>query len=639
MPGWAELDSYSALAAFCFGTLTALSFWGMGRLLCGRWLAPMHVSLRLPAECAAGVLAMSLIVQGLAMAHTSRVGPMRTLWTAALVMAAIALAVSWYTRRSGAREQRAPGASPWLWAPAMVLGAAILLAGAAPATRSDELGYHALATARLLMDGGLRFHPLPWEASVVPQLVWHFALAPLYAVAGSAAAGVTSAWLALLLALSTARLVQWQSASAALGAAAGFIALAGSYSIVFFSTTGPHAFGYLAAFTAVAAVGYSREVRREASLPAYVLTVALGCAGALAGKVTLLPVMALISGMAALDVLGETRAVRTRWALFVCLVGIPALALAPLVAWTWIAAGSPLGVLTARLVHAVTFDPQTLAAYLGTRQLFAERFQWRFEAAYWSLPMVLCVLAALLLEPSRERRLRWWLIAGCQALVILLLLPKELRHLGGIQYPLMASGLVALGARWQTHGRSDRALALWSMSAAAPWALLSLWIATIYLPVASGRESAQQFVRRYAGLQADYEALDRQLPADARILIGRSRSDPLQYGWYARPPVYYAPRPVLFDTAEVGPAGHVYLLYIGAGADGVHGPIPLDPWLPPGHTLGRRVYSDANARFYPSRTPAAGAGLARLDVFELGEPPAAPAVANLSHSAAMISAQ
>jgi hypothetical protein len=210
MPGWAELASFSLLQTFVCGTLTAVSFWGVGRLLCGRLLAGVHGSLRLPAECIAGVLALSLAVQLLAMCHASQRAPLEALWAAGLALAAVGLFLGRRNRAAESARQPAAPAPWWAWLPVALLGAALLLAAVAPETRSDELSYHLPATARLLMEGGLHFHPLPWEASILPQLAWHYALAPVFAVTGSAAGGVASAWLALLLALSVARLVRWQ---------------------------------------------------------------------------------------------------------------------------------------------------------------------------------------------------------------------------------------------------------------------------------------------------------------------------------------------------------------------------------------------------------------------------------------------
>ncbi|HEY2036125.1 MAG TPA: hypothetical protein VGG96_03855, partial [Steroidobacteraceae bacterium] len=223
------------------------------------------------------------------------------------------------------------------------------------------------------------------------------------------------------------------------------------------------------------------------------------------------------------------------------------------------------------------------------------------------------------------RRWRWWLIAGAQALVILLLLPKELRHFGGIQYPLFGSGLLAIRERLQRRApfraNFDARLALGTIVAAAPWALFALWLAMIYVPIDSGKMSAAQFLRHYSGLQTDYDALDAVLPPNATLLMGRSRSHLLQYAWYARPPVYYAPRPVLFDTAQVRGQKALYLLYVDAppvAAPAVHG---SELWLPAGYALGSLVYSDAQARFYPSRTPSGRDGLAVVEVFQLVRKP------------------
>jgi hypothetical protein len=76
------------------------------------------------------------------------------------------------------------------------------------------------------------------------------------------------------------------------------------------------------------------------------------------------------------------------------------------------------------------FDEQALQAYEGTRAQFAGGLTLRFEAAYWSPPLVLLAGAGLVLRhPVRSRRLLWT-IAGVQALLLALVLPPELRHLG-----------------------------------------------------------------------------------------------------------------------------------------------------------------------------------------------------------------
>jgi hypothetical protein len=621
MPGWHELASYAPWWVFLSGTLTAFTFWGVGRIVGGRWLRSAPDFVRYPAEAVAGVITVSLVVQAFAMAHASGSPTMAAVWYLDLFVAALSLGPAFIARAR--RRHEGSGFPPNLgwWTPVVVLCIALLLCGVAPESRSDEVSYHALAAARVLTDGGLKFYALPWEASVLTQLVWHYSLVPLYAVAGSAAGGVASAWLGIALALAVGSLVRRNTGSSALAAAAALVTLSGGYSFVFFSTTGPHAFSYLAGFTAVAAIGWSRELQVAAGVEGYAAVVAIGCAGALAGKVTMLPVLGLLSLIALRDVFAATPDARRRATALAILALIPLVAVGPLTAWDWGASGSPLGAVTAKLTHAKAFDAEAMAALVGTRQLFADQFHWRFEAAYWSLPLAVGALASLILEPDRKRRARWWLIAGAQALLICLFLPKEIRHFGGIQYPLFASGLVGVRERlkhWLGFGpHFDPRLAIGINVIAVPWALLALWLATIYVPVDLGRMSPASFLRHYSGLQVDYDALDAILPEDATLLIGRSRSHLIQYAWYARPPVYYAPRPVLFDTAQAQGQDSLYLLYLDDPP--LAGPAALarDLWLPAGYALGPLVYSDMRARFYPSRTPSGGDGVAALEVFRL----------------------
>ena len=121
--------------------------------------------------------------------------------------------------------------------------------------------------------------------------------------------------------------------------------------------------------------------------------------------------------------------------------------------------------------------------------------------------------------------------------------------------------------------------------------------------------SPQAFLERYTGLFQDYEALDRILPAEAVILQGRSRSDERQIAWLSKPPAFYSPRPMLFQSSEVQ-GEPAYLLYVeGVGS--------FDPWIPAGYRLGERVYRNEHARFYPNRTPSTVSDMERIAVYRL----------------------
>lgn len=613
MPGWSEIASYSAPLTLLAGVLMALAIVGVGRIVCFCVRAHDFKVLRVPVELLIGVLVISSCVQLLAMSGVAHRRVLEGIAWALLLPAGWVLRDTWRALGDLRRVTPTPSAPLPFWLPAIVMVVTLLGAAVAPESRSDESSYHALVGARIIADGGLHFYALPWEATVLPQMIWHYALVPLQTVAGAAPAGVVSACAALILAGTVTKLVHEHTADLRIAAVSCFAVLAGGYAVVFFTTIGPHAFQSLATVTAGLAVCWRNLApRRE-----WMVAIAVSCAAMVASKATMAPLAVLIAVVAFLDAYRETRSLRAVFGFASLVFVITLSAVGPLMVWGFVASGSPLGSLTAQAFHAVRFDAEALDAYEGTRTLFASLFLWRFELAYWNVALVFCAGVALAISHPAIQRTRLWLLVGCQTLVIVMLLPKEIRHLGGLQYLLFASGIVALVGRWQIP-LAQRWLAIVGIVAVAPWGALTLWVSSIYAPLLAGQQSPRAFLAQYAGLSEDWERLDRLLPQDARVLIGRSRTDARQYAWYARPPIYYFPRRVFFHTAELEAySGRAYLLYLGEGSDGSTGTIPFDPRLPTGWTLQRSVYSNDAARFFPSRTPNGAGAQTRLEVFEL----------------------
>src|SRR5450756_2081881 len=126
MHGWTELAAYSPGRTLFIGTATALSFWGLGRILCGHALRSMPCFLALPAQCVAGVLSVSLVVQGLAMCNGSSPFVLRILWIALAAGGSVAL-VSRLIGSGSLRGTKAVLAGGGWWIPALLLAVALLL--------------------------------------------------------------------------------------------------------------------------------------------------------------------------------------------------------------------------------------------------------------------------------------------------------------------------------------------------------------------------------------------------------------------------------------------------------------------------------------------------------------------------------
>lgn len=621
MFGWQELSNYHPLLALIGGVAAFFCFTGVGRLGFMLMRATGEGPFQRPLEFILGVLTISVVVQGLAMAGLMSVGAARAFAGLLVVPGLFVVTADVRTLRRSLTLNRPSALSLGWWIPAAVIAASLLAAAVAPESRADETAYHALVPSRVLADGSLRVYPLPWEATIWPQMLWHYALVPIFATAGSAGSRVLSFCAAILLALTVADAVRSQLQSEGLAALACLAVLAGGYPVAFFTTLGPHAFGYLATFVACYAVATSLTLRGSPSPTKAAFGIGVACAGMIAGKLTMLPLAALVMAIAARDL---TPAGTTLWArakIFGILAAPSVVAFAPIVIWGWIAARSPVGAMTAELFHSPAFGAEALRVYHGTREMFADVFLWRIELSYWSLLLALGVAASLLVSTPGATRRRYILLFSCQVAAILLLLPKEIRHLGGLQYALFVGGFCGLASRLRLRGIPDSRIAFAGALAVLPWAALSLFVSSIYVPLAVGLETPADFLRRYSGLFEDYERLDRILPANAKIAIGRSATSPVQYAWFARPPVFYAPRPVLAADRDLDGHSPAYLLYLGQGeADPTRNDalIGFDPVLPPGFVIGKNVYSNGSALFYPSRTPLASTGRrTRIDVFEL----------------------
>jgi hypothetical protein len=562
MPGWQMLPSYSAAWVLVVGAVTALGLRGLGLWM----LRLMRIELPEPWHRAAGfllgVLTAQLLFEALAMAHLA---------TKPLLIAAWALATL-----------------PWLWPIAKphvsaLFYAPYLAVALAPLTHQDELNYHALIPARIVADGGLTAYRMPWEATVWPQLGWHILQAPLFAMGLPNAASVLSMWTTAMLIWFVWAIIAKETGSRQWAALCCAGLLASGFSIALCTSMGPHAFGYFATTVGVLAA----LMRIDATPRNRGWLLAIAAAAMVSGKLTMTPAALIICAFAPRALLAI------------------ATFLGPIAVWSWAATGSPFGIVTAELFHAPFFDAEAIAQYHGMQalSLSSETFLPIFEAANWS-GLLWLGCAAFFLFHKRDKP--YWTAAALfimQALLLTFAIALQLRFLGGIQYALCVAGILAYAASGRPYKR-------WYWLAVAPWICVVVWISATFWRVSTGIEPPRAFLERYAGLFSDYEALDRLLPTDAVILIGRSHSDARQIAWLSKPPAFYSPRQTYFDHLDVPDGKKLYLLW-------VQGPGQLDPWLPDGYRVGERVYANPAARFYPSRTPAGVSDLERVEVYVL----------------------
>lgn len=430
----------------------------------------------------------------------------------------------------------------------LALGVNLLIA-LAPSTKIDETFYHMLVPKRVVSDDGLRPYREPYEAAIYPQMAFQIGLSVLHAFrvpeAGNELSWGLSAALIVLIIGTVSELTGEKQA----GWLFGGIAAVGIYTAVWHVTSGAHALGDLATVTAASlcllpdgSIAWARGGRR------LTLICLAGCTGA-STKISLLPVCAAITLLAA-----QTAAQSIGWpkALGI-LVSVWAVLYSPLLIWSYIHTGSPFGVATASLFYSHFFDAGTIAQMALARKVNQTGLIHALKIFTLEnspgLFLGACVVAAGAWKRVNLRILLGF-ITG-QIVLIALFLPHDFRFLGGLQFVVLILGAWAL-----SFSEVGRRLFLRSrllvIPLCLPWLAVQIYYARPFIGVDLGLTTRNSFMDKYVAFWSDFQILDRILPNDAVLYV----TD-------ARPPSFYAPRPVIFTLKDAEQDRPLYRFTVG----------------------------------------------------------------------------
>ena len=573
MSSFLALESYAAPMVLLLGAATFAGCMGFGLLL----LRLLRTNLPAPfgpiVAVLLGIQTTGLAVQIVAMAQLATPAILIGLWGVMLA----AGAVGWIA----CRPARAVGPLPPIPRVAIVITALAaglnLLAAVVPSSKIDELYYHMLVPARVVADHGLAVYRAPIESAVLPQMAYALFATPLHALGYPDAPNIVSWLLSLMLVGLGWSLLRQRGAASPVAYCLVAALLVGAYPMVFHVTGGSHAFGDLSLATAVVALALADRLLAACGPVRFAFMVSLLAWGAGSAKVSLLPVAGAVTLLAIvfawrLPLKGQAR------------LGVAAAAAAPwlilgtpLMIWTYVHTGSPFGPLLAGLFGQSLFRPEVFADFAEAAReanrspLAAVLFD---NLAGYS-PLVWLGAVGALISKATPLAVRRWgtaLLLG-QCLVIAWLLPYHARFLGGLPYGLAICFALHLPApivswRWATVAAVTIGI--------APWMLGQAFYAQQFAAMAFGLEDRSAFYRRYVAFFDDFQRLDRLLPANAVLLVPDGRM-----------PAVYAPRPVVFDLADVPPGREAYVFSVG---------LPSASDYPAPYALGPEIYANPAAR-------------------------------------------
>jgi hypothetical protein len=220
----------------------------------------------------------------------------------------------------------------------------------------------------------------------------------------------------------------------------------------------------------------------------------------------------------------------------------------PIILWTTLQCGSPLGLATATLFHSHYFGPDSIDQLRAAKDLgpkgWMPIFQWLASSVSVGVVAAFGIVASAAFKRERISMVVGGLVCG-QAILIAWLLPPQFRFLGGLQYVVLILGAWVF---WPSR-LGTRLMARWwlvLLGLCLPWVAAQIYYAGQFLKVDLGFVSRDRFRDKYVAFSEDFRALDRILPSNA-VLYARTRL-----------PAYYAPRPVIFDLEDLRGRGPLY---------------------------------------------------------------------------------
>lgn len=426
------------------------------------------------------------------------------------------------------------------WFAAVIVAACAinLFIAVAPSTKIDELNYHMLIPKRIMEDDGLHLYRLPYEAAIFPQTAFQLGLTAEHAAGFPEAGNVVSWGLGVALVLFVAGVTGDLTRDTTAGWMTGAISAVGLYPAVWHVTSGPHALGDLATVSACLLALLPDDKANQLEPRTKLILLCLAAYTAVSTKISNLPVAAIIT------VIGVYRAaVQIGWRKAVGIgLAVWSAFYGPIILWTTMQCGSPLGLATATLFHSHYFGPEVIARMEIAKVLspkgWKQLFQWLAPSVSVGVVGAFGIVAFAACKRERMALIVSGLVCG-QAILIACLLPQEFRFLGGLQYVVL---ILAAWFFWPSRLGIWFTVRWWMvlLGLCLPWVAVQAYYARPFVKVDLGFVSRDSFRRECVAFNDDFRALDRILPADAVLYVVNTRL-----------PSYYAPRPVIFNLQDL----------------------------------------------------------------------------------------
>lgn len=599
MTSFLAIEYYSPTLVLLLGITTFNGLLGLGLALLHVFRLDIPSPWRQVVGVLLGIQVLSLAVQVVAVTNLASPPVLIGLWLMLIAGGGLgSFCLSRPLRSIPCRAAQGEGILPLIVG--IVALAVNLLVAIAPSTKIDELYYHMLLPARIVVDGGLHFYKEPWPGSILPQMIFQISTAPLHALGFPDAANVLSWALSLTLVWFGWYLVNERVQTKAWTYIWIVSIVIGIYPVVWHVTGGAHAMGDLATAASIVAFSIREDLLKKMGSITFGTISSILVLSSVSSKVSLLPLGAAILFLIGFFLVRNSANRRESWGTIFA-ISVPWVVFSlPLMLWTFWKSGSPFGPILSGVFGKSVYNVESIREIFKAGRAVdplnvIKSTVFGYSPMIWIGSLGFFAVKGI----TTITRLIMAFLLGLQLLLIYFLLPFDFRFLGGLQYGLVILlGLVA-SRQVQTLACARSFMIVVVGLLLLPWLGMQMYYALQFFPVSLGLQQKYEFYEKYVAYYRDYKRLDGILPHNAGLLAG------------GRPSSVYSPRSIYLDPADVPRDKELFLFHIG--------PKPYVGSFQgaPCYDLGELIYHNPRAVGNAYRTPGRPADIKELQVFRL----------------------
>jgi hypothetical protein len=453
-----------------------------------------------------------------------------------------------------------------------------------PTTKIDELVYHLLVPLRIVQDGSLNPYALPWEASLLPQLIYQISFFPFFQMGLPEVPGVFSLILFLYsIYISYKFLVNEGVDKKTAFMFSASLYLSGLYVVVDVITIASSALSVFYMTMLIISLLNITQKTQNGFTNINTLTFGVACFGVLISKVTMAPFIVFIIFYFIYRLRNFLITNGVMFGHIVRGIFLPTFSYLFVIFITYLVYKSPFGAMFGVFFESphVIFDPFVEGAGKDVKlkdTLFLS--VTKFNPIIW----ISVLIAPFMLNDIKLRIV--FILFIFQFIVIFLLLPEKPRHFQGLQYFIAIVTFLAIYSRYKyLHVFLRRA----SLGVFYIYTVLILYYG--YPIFNTGfNEGIQSFGEKYIPYYQDFNNLNQKLLESDKLVFHGSRVN-----------LYHSPR-----KASIYPEGYrdcnSYLFNIDS------------PGLPVSNSLS--FYKNSNAVQFTYRTPGLSPKITSINVYK-----------------------